>query len=143
MKFKGIAIDVIRILYRVFWSITHFWMFYSPEKYIPKDTLYCYTPVSFKEEGNTWKYTIDRCPFHKNCFFDLCMFNGTNCEMDYCKMCGISMGWEYDEEDIADGCIDASEITAELIDTSKIECGKMVPETPVIHEYYNDGEDDE
>lgn len=35
-------------------------------------------------------YGVDNCVFHKRLDFDLCMYNGSDCEMDFCKTCGIN-----------------------------------------------------
>jgi len=88
-----------RWLYHHLWKLFHLNLYKNPELYIPKDTIYCYL---YNGENGTREriidghkmilpyYGVDNCVFHKRLDFDLCMYNGSDCEMDFCKTCGIN-----------------------------------------------------
>jgi hypothetical protein len=99
--------NIIRFLYRMTWKLFHLNLYKNPELYIPKDTMYCYNYNG--KDGTRMRniegkdimlpyYGIDSCIFHKNLWnmsqMDLCMFNGGDCLMDFCKTCGINENWD-------------------------------------------------
>ena len=95
--------SIVRYLYRATWKLFHLNLYKDPQLYIPKNTLYCYKfngSNGMKEQyANSKKvilpyYGTDNCVFHKNLWnkrqHDLCMLDGSDCLMDFCKTCGIN-----------------------------------------------------
>jgi len=80
---------IYKFIYIYFWRILHLKFYNNPEKYIPKNSLYCYDTIV----GNGLIYKIKKCIFLKKDLqnIDLCMYTKSDCLMDNCKECGINI----------------------------------------------------
>ena len=78
--------EFIRGIYYHIWRFFHLEYCLYPEHFIPENTIYCYKILKIEMPN----IKIKPCIFHKKLWYDLCMYNGSDCLMDSCKTCGIN-----------------------------------------------------
>jgi hypothetical protein len=82
------TMETMRFGYRMVWLLFHLKLIKNYKTYIPKNSPYCYD--TRKEKNKYGIPMITHCAFHKNLFWDLCMYDNSDCCMDFCKTCGIN-----------------------------------------------------